>query len=148
MLALCMVLEKGVERESCEMAEHKTPSSAVCLHPDLGWLIYCLFASKYFASLFINKTNIIKTLYISSALSSKACSSALDIATTQFSLFLVLSSFFSFRKLFCQPLHHGRWEVWFYAAWGLPLRREQRPQLPWEQTCSGKRSCYIMMLNL
>lgn len=42
------------------------------------------------------------------------------------------------RELFRQPLHHGRREVRLHAPRGLPLRREQRPQLPGEPPRAGR----------
>lgn len=42
------------------------------------------------------------------------------------------------RKLFCQPLHHGRREVRLDSPRRLPVRREQRSELPGEQTSGGK----------
>lgn len=42
------------------------------------------------------------------------------------------------RELLRQPLHHGRGEVRLHAPRGLPLRREQRPQLPGEPARPGR----------
>lgn len=44
---------------------------------------------------------------------------------------------FHFRELLCQPLHHGRGEVRLHAPRGVPVRREQRPQLPGEPARGG-----------
>lgn len=41
------------------------------------------------------------------------------------------------RKLFCQPLHYGRREIWLHAPWRLPLWREQWSELSGEQTSNG-----------
>lgn len=41
------------------------------------------------------------------------------------------------RKLFCQPLHYGRREVWLRAPRRLPVWREQWSELPGEQTSDG-----------
>lgn len=48
------------------------------------------------------------------------------------------------RKLFCQPLHYGRREVWLHTPRRLPIWREQWSELSGEQTSSGMVMTYLL----